>query len=207
LEERLSIQLGILISDIEKRIAEFPSLHSDSPGELSRSISKSFQALEVIFLSTFFPYWETDRLVRSIGEKCFRSNYQGQWRIVQEFLEQYQQSPIWFLEKFSQFFTTNVLFGNLKKGSERELRFLQRKTELRRKKPRKPQRKRGYNDKGTLRPIHQYHGERPLKEREDLRRRHNHPLLKDDSGDKEMESNPLSVKEELDYERIQSQTG
>lgn len=172
---------------LERKIAERPSSYSNttlSEGQLSRKCFGGKHALILIFLSTLKPFWETDTLIRSLAQKAFQCSYQGIWKEVQDYLEHYQPTPQWFIERYLQDHPPEEFFGNFLPRSEKEIDRIKYKpyfpsrNDLPR--VRKTQRRRGYDDKGTLRLPHENHGEPPRSSnKEDRRGLCNHPLLRD----------------------------
>lgn len=134
-------------------------------------------------------FWQTDKEVNFFRNLCYRYNYSGRWRTFQEILEraataeEFDQVAIEILGKFT-------FYGNLKPLMELFSRTI---TEVKPKnsRPRKPRRKRGYDDKGSLRPYHQRGRNLPgiEIEREDRRKMVAHPLLRED--DSLWEGNPI----------------
>jgi len=142
----------------------------------------SWDALCLLYLVSHVApaYWNTESLVRRIVEKAYSSNYEGEWQTVQVFLERNPQTPKQFYELFLSYKSPEEFFGNLKRRAARlSLGIKCQKRESSRKPVRVPQRKRGYEDKGTYRPPHDDHGIPPSSdEKKDYRHHVGHPLLK-----------------------------
>jgi len=134
-----------------------------------------------LFITTLFPYWETDRIIKEMGQKAYLYSYSGIWQEVQDYLELYQNDPLWFLEKYLTTHSINDLFGNFFPRVEKTMNRIIKKPETMYKHRlppvRYPHRKRGYDDKGTLRAPHERHGDPPIREKVDKRDKINHPLL------------------------------
>lgn len=167
--------------DLEDWIAECQSLQPDRTLGI-RNIGTSWDSLCLIYILSHVGslYWITDDILRRIAQKAYVANYEGEWKTVQDFLEQNPQTPEEFYNLFLKYRSPEEFFGNLKKRARRIsllIRFYKRD-------PHGPvsksQRTRGYRDMGTYHPPHEYHGEPPEKdEKLDLRKRVGHPLLKD----------------------------
>lgn len=163
--------------------AEILSRHPDHHFWIS-NLSSSWDCLAMIYILSHFGdfYWMTDTLYRKMSERAYVANYEGEWSIVQNFLEQYPQTPQQFYDLWLLYKSPEEFFGNLKKRAKR----LSYGCHLKPNNPqgrrvRKPQRVRGYRDKGTLRLPHQYHGDPPVPEAQklDFRGRCGHPLLRE----------------------------
>lgn len=168
-------------------IAECQSLQPDRSLRFPR-ISTAWDAFAALYLLSHLEasYWITDDIHRTIAQQAYHSNYEGEWEAVQEILEQYPHTPKEFYDAFLKRHSSDEFFGNLVKRANR----LSRGISFKRRDPhgpiRWPQRHRGYNDKGTLRPPHQtvepIPGEVDLQlmpERIDRRKNVGHPLLYD----------------------------
>lgn len=115
------------------------------------------EAKFVIFLGLFIPEWESWEIITRIKESCYFQRYQGEWQQVQELLEQVTDLPS-FEEKFLQQSSLDDFFGNFLKECNKFLRKNPnsfKPVERDRRKPRKLVYRRGYRDKGSLRPYHQ----------------------------------------------------
>lgn len=178
------------LPELQKRIAAGTSPCSERSeprlGQLSRKIGSGRQALQLIFISTFFDYWNSDKIIRAIGQKAYQNNYQGVWQEVQDFLELYQNDPIWFASEYLKRHSPEAFFGDfLKSRVERERKMVQLKPDqipsylLPRVRPKV--RHRGYDDKGHWRPPHEEHGDPPIPKNDKIDRRPwiHHPLLED----------------------------
>lgn len=146
-------------------------------------ISSSWDCLAAIYILSHFGdfYWMTDEIYRVIGNRAYVANYQGDWKIVQDFLEQFPQSPMQFYDIWCCHRSPEEFFGNLKKRAKRLLYgFRIVSNDPPRRKPKHQERIRGYRDKGSLRLPHQYHGISPYSEtpKLDLRAKIGHPILR-----------------------------
>lgn len=187
MDSDLIIQLTRLSNEIHDSIAELPSSCSDiSDRTLTGKIFSARQAMCLIFISLYFPYWETDRLIKSIAHKAYQCNYNGYWAVVQKFIEQKEifslndSVPIKFFELYLEEHSTNVLFGSLRMEVKKYIKLLRLTSSQNLSKVNRPKRKRGYDDKGSLRRAHEFHGEPKVNnERLDRRKQVKHPLLED----------------------------
>lgn len=173
---------------MDLRITEHQSPLSDSYKPLQYSYAKprtARQALIVLSLLLDFELWENDTQVRSLGQMCFFYKYEGKWRIVQSFLEEttnFQE----FEKKYKDVFGPHDFYGNFLPSRKRWKKTEQKKlteTGIDKHKVKQKVYRRGYDDKGTLRPFH-----KPIlpggesEEREDRRQRIKHPLLQIESS-------------------------
>jgi hypothetical protein len=172
-------------------------------------------ALRVLFLVILFPeeihYWETEKIYKTLQQKAFQANYQGKWELVQEILEQEQPNLQEIYEKWQTrggtFRSFQNLFGEV--HLKRDI-YVSVVNDNRRVKY--PQRKRGYDDKGSRRLPHEDHGDQGPQEslysllnRKDRRDKVRHPLLESQEekpGQKEKGESPRSFAEIFDIERI-----
>lgn len=167
--------------EIDDWIAECQSLSPDRTLGI-RDIGSSWDSLCLIYLISHIGNlpWITDEIYRRIGQKAYSANYEGEWETVQFLLEQYPQTPEKFYEYFLQFHSPEEFFGNLKKRTRRVMLLIK----MKKRDPHGPvtysQRARGYRDKGTYHPPHEFHGDPPEKEQKLDRRKFNgHPLLRE----------------------------
>lgn len=115
------------------------------------------EAFYSLFLSSFLNYWETLELYQRIGNLAYQARYRDDWKKVQYILE-VQQSladpyEIWF-----DIFTKREFYGNFLDNVERYLRKVNKRSikfYSSGRTPRRKVRRRGYQDKGLLRPSHQ----------------------------------------------------
>lgn len=159
------------------------------------------QALAAIFAAKFLPYWVNDEIFKRIGQLAYLNRYQGTWKIVQDILERIYEDntgteideKIWLSYQSEDDFFGNFLvevncllkinYHSWKRLDERKL-------------PKKKVRRRGYQDKGSLRPSHKRGRNLPEPEPgEDRRELVRHPLLyfqrEGDGGD----SHPPNLQE------------
>lgn len=167
---------------VDDWIAEVLSLQPDRT--LSCRVRSSWDSLALIYIISHVAdlFWITDEIYRAIGQAAYVANYEGEWKTVQVFLEQNPQTPEEFYNLWCKFKSPDEFFGNLKKRAMR-LHYI---IKFKKRDPHGPitkaQRARGYRDKGTLRPSHQFHGDPPEKGPHlDLRSKIGHPLLKEES--------------------------
>lgn len=192
---------------VMKGIAACHSLYPDTNNRVLRitfNLRGAYQCLQLLYISTYFPYWETDSLISSISEKAFRQNYNGRWQTVQDFLETELQTPKQFEEKYVLLRGPFDFFGPFLEGVSREI-FLVKMTDMTvtYKGPVVyPIYRRGYKDKGTLRPLHKSFRNLPGEDiRVDRRNRITHPLLQNDSTAEEcvLMEHPLRKEGEHDH--------
>jgi len=166
-------------------IAEVPSLALDRFYGYSGPLS-SWDALCLIYIFSHVGdrYWMTEEVFRKIANKAYLADYQGEWQIVQDFLQKHPTSPSDFYEIWLAHKSPEEFFGNLRRRAAKLSMLVRSITRNPHRKPvTYPQRARGYKDKGTLRPPHEFHGDPPVKaQKMDLRHLVGHPLL---SGDRE----------------------
>lgn len=169
--------------EIRRKIAELPSLYSDVERtiNISSNILGAKQALSLIYISLYFCYWETDLLTKALAQKAYSQNYNGGWRIVQDFLETKLQTPEDFEKKYIELKGPYDFFGNFlpKAGKYAKLLKITDTSKSKQGKVVYPQFHRGYKDKGSLRLPSDFHGIPPYSEKEDRRTNVYHPLLSD----------------------------
>lgn len=162
-------------------IAECLSLQPDRSLRIPR-ITSSWDALAILYLLSHLggAPWLTDGVYRNLAQKAYVSNYEGEWEAVQVTLERYPQTPKEFYDIFLKSHSPEDFFGNLVRTAKRLLRGLGSKARDPLGCVRKPQRHRGYRDKGTLRPVHRPAVEPPVDiERVDRRSKVGHPLIRE----------------------------
>jgi hypothetical protein len=115
------------------------------------------EGLTIFFLSLVLPPWERDSAIHQLAEKAYRQEYSGYWTELQYFMENCST-----LEQFLEIVELNRLadefYGNFLDLTEKVLRrnrFAFKRVLTKGSKPKYPQRRRGYRDKGSLRPYHQ----------------------------------------------------
>lgn len=160
-------------------IAECLSLGPERSLRFPRTTS-SWDALCILYLVSHLEshYWMTDDIHRRIGQQAYAGNYEGEWKTVQEILEQYCQTPKEFFDIFLKFHSPEEFFGNLVPRARRLTRGIDNKKRDPHGPVRRTLRHRGFRDKGTLRPSHQ----RPVvcsltDNRLDRRKKIKHPLI------------------------------
>lgn len=136
----------------------------------------------LMLTATEAPFWETERIYFQLGQRAYLSQYKSLWNHVQGLLELKSQTFIemikYFLEHIGNFNDlSNYLDGRLRVKAKYYTSVLDKRP------IRYPQRKRGYDDKGSRRLPHEYHGEdltqEYKEERIDRRQNINHPMLKE----------------------------
>lgn len=143
----------------------------------------AFENMAVFILSLGYEKWETERVVRTIARNCYKNNYQGRWQTLQAMLERidsvrdlydYLVENNGFHEFFgnllplaARFKITAKMLPEVSPGVEK--RYVKKKRFV----------GRGYDDKGSLRPLHKpvVRGER--RDCIDRRNEVKHPMLKE----------------------------
>lgn len=159
-----------ILSRMKKSPETFPLLMkwiAANPSRQSATESTNFswlphyrtarEAKMIIFLGLYIPEWETWEVISRIKESCYFQRYEGEWRQVQELLEQVTDLPS-FEEEVMKFYSEDDFFGNFLLDTEK---FLKRNRSCKKPvvrdehRPKKLVYRRGYRDKGSLRPYHQ----------------------------------------------------
>lgn len=170
---------GITLKD-DGWIAECLSLQPDRSLRLPR-LGSSWDALGALYLLSHLEphYWITDAIHRQLAQRAYLANYEGEWETVQKILEQYPKTPREFRDVFLKYHSVEELYGNLVRRARRLSRGIGSKSRDPHGPVRRPQRHRGYRDKGTLRPTHRPAVDPPQRElRVDRRDLIGHPLLR-----------------------------
>lgn len=152
--------MKILSETRSEKIAEYTSPCPDLPIKFHINAESAKEAIaSLLIMATILPeraglpkLYFTDHLARM----CFNFNYEGEWAKVQEILELRTMSPYKIVEKLSNWMSAEDYYGNfvpLCRKLARNARIVKISYGNNRK-VRKPQRKRGYDDKGTLRLSH-----------------------------------------------------
>lgn len=150
--------------DNSENLAKVTSLCSDTSRGLWQlwhpRLSKSQDCLAVLITLCLLPNMSRNEFAKlkireHIAQQCYRNNYSGDWRLVQELLEQRRQDLNSMLMTLMRYKDTFYLFGNLVPLiGEIQNQFRNKLGYLSVEEDRTPvvkaQRKRGYNDKGTL---------------------------------------------------------
>lgn len=139
------------------RTAEFLSLCSASSQEnkdITSNVSSAFDSICILLVTSLAKPWNNDTLYRTLGNKAYYNNYEGKWAIVQDLLH---QGPNFdkIIDRLLLYFSEDTINGNIiPRGLDLiyYCKIRERREGLR--KVKYSQRKRGYNDKGTLRPRH-----------------------------------------------------
>jgi hypothetical protein len=126
-------------------------------------------------------YWNTEAEVKYFANLCYRYGYEGKWRTFQEILERTTNFQV-FEEVAQELLGKYTYFGNLKPLIDRYSHTVRRYDPEPIRRVKRKVRRRGYNDKGSLRPPHCRNRLFPTSdtEREDRRNLVQHPLLKED---------------------------
>lgn len=141
------------------------SLYSDSPSpedfEWSLAVDKAVRndpdelASILLILSAVKPFWY-HVFLDFCGEQCYRYGYQGKWRFLHNLCK--SQLIRLQLSLVMEYRSPNEFFGNMFNKMEKfarnpSVRFIKQTKP----KPKKPQWKRGHNDKGSMKSPHEKH--------------------------------------------------
>lgn len=152
-----------LAQDLEiprKKVAEYTSLYPDL--SMKFPYKSPMEAIAVLSIVGYIipprnEYYKY-KIKEEMAQRCYNYNYQGKWKIVQELLELSPDYPADILRYLEQHFSPETIFGNIVPMVRKMLLLMKLNKNInRRNKVKKPQRKRGYNDKGTLRFPHEIH--------------------------------------------------
>lgn len=147
-----------------ENLAEVTSLCSDTSERIYQlwhtQLNKPSQCLAMLLILPLIPkisrngFWKM-KIIDHMAQQCYKATYQGDWIIVQEILERRNQSLHSVLSKILEHKDTFFLFGNLLPLADRMVNGIKAReayvSVIWDERPvRKIQRKRGYNDKGTL---------------------------------------------------------
>jgi hypothetical protein len=153
--------MEIVYKDPKKaRIAEYTSPCSDNPYKFVCPVTSAREAMAALYLMSMVV---PERLGISrisftdhIAQMAFNYRYEGDWRIVQEILEQRPFVPYSIGKIILSNMNTNDYYGNFQPLVVQLLQKCKMVPLFQRKKwkVKRTQRKRGYDDKGTLRPSH-----------------------------------------------------
>jgi len=144
---------------LEKRLAEcaspYPHLSARFIFPQGGALVSLLEAILINVYSTWnHGYWR-DLALEKIFQRARNANFQGNWMLVKEYLQDIQnteEKAFLFLRKH---FHPRDIFGNLVPLMKRLSRCIRVGTPAP-PRVRKPQRKRGYDDKGTLRLSHKW---------------------------------------------------
>lgn len=142
------------------RIAERPSLYSDTSQLVLGHIPKTaFKCISYFLLKSFLGMnaIEEEDLRNSLARAAYNKGLQGDWIILDELVRLNTSAPLAIVDRLLSYKSTEDFFGNYIYEIRRLNKILVWKYAFevpKRKKPRRPQRRRGYNDKGTMRPSH-----------------------------------------------------
>jgi len=162
--DKLWKRIGPKVTMVSKRIADYMSLYPDPADlwiQLPPANSALDCALDVLALEFSLPgartrhqtYDQRERFAKLIKQH----RRQGYWKVVEELIQQ-PQGLIFYLEVFLKHFSPEDIFGNLIPQLSRRISSAKprSKERLKRAQAQKviyPSRRRGYNDKGSLRPA------------------------------------------------------
>lgn len=145
------------LPEVEKWIAQTSSRQSATETlRWTPHYRTAREAKCIIFLGLYLQPWETWEIIDRIRNSAYFQRYSGEWKQVQDLLEQVTDFET-FEENIWNSETEDSFFGNFLRECER---FLKKNSYLRKEEPikRRPKKKvyrRGYQDKGSLRPFHQ----------------------------------------------------
>lgn len=190
-DERLNILLETKIPFDSRRkkrwSAEIQSFYPDTsyPIEVYHPSTawESIAAYGALLLRGGEEYWNTDKEVRFFANQCYRYRYNGHWGTLQEILERtlvFEDFEAVALELLGPC----SYYGNLVPLIRRMALTVRRYDPSAQGRVRKKVRRRGYNDKGSLRPDfkrREIEGIPDSQDREDRRNKVAHPLLKEEN--------------------------
>lgn len=144
---------------LEKRLAECasPCLHLSARFIFPQG-GAMVSLLEAILINVYSEwnhgYWR-DLALEMIFRKAQHAKFQGKWILVKEYLQEIQNTEEKAYRFLRKYFHTREIFGNLVPLMKRLSKCIRVGTPAP-PRVRKSQRKRGYDDKGTLRPSHKW---------------------------------------------------
>jgi hypothetical protein len=98
------------------------------------------------------------RFKEKLANTAYKNNYQGKWELLQELLEQSPHYLGIIAKTVTSNFSSEDIYGNLIPLMKKMCKLMKlRRKRNKRIRIRKPQRKRGYNDKGSCRFSHEIH--------------------------------------------------
>lgn len=172
--------------EIDEWIAECQSLHPNLSLGINIRLS-AWDSLVLLYILSHIGqfFWITDDLHKNLSQRAYQNNYEGEWKTVQDFLESDLQTPKKFYDKFVENRDPCEFFGNIKRRAKVLLRIIKKKKrDFQAGNVIYPIRKRGYKDKGTLRPFHRPAVIPPYSEvKVDRRSDIFHPLIKENRGE------------------------
>jgi hypothetical protein len=148
------------VNFVSEKIAEITSSCPDS--SVRFSCKTPYEYLSTLILlrlalpgRTEYQYY---KWAQEVANVCYKNNYQGKWKLVQEFLELEYNYPAGLFEELTKNFNLHDIYGNFIPTLSRVSRTVKIRTgQSRKRKVKRSQRKRGYDDKGTLRLQHERH--------------------------------------------------
>lgn len=166
LYSEIELRLKSLNSVHMNKISAVPiSLYSDLPEDcnwyFSLCVDKSVRnnplklCQLLVLVSKYNPYWYHE-FILFCSEQTKKYRYRGKWILLHKLAKCYYHSLI--LHKIEEHVSGNEFFGNWFPEIEKmSMRCPAKFIKLTRKKPRQIERKRGYNDKGSRKLVHEKH--------------------------------------------------
>lgn len=162
----LSSQIDRKVSNSKKQFSAVPiSLYSDPSEDINwewrLSIPKRIRnnplllICNLVIIAKENPFWKTS-YIEFCAQQCRRYNYEGKWRLLHKLAK--LQSFVLIKYRIHEEIPANEFFGNylpiiVKEYENFQIYF----GKFQKPKPKKIQRRRGYNDKGSARKIHEIH--------------------------------------------------
>lgn len=176
-------KLDSKLYEAQNKVAEYTSLYSDT--KLRICYTTAYEAIVAYLIAVYVGSSSREEYVlykftEEMASRCYKNNYQGKWELVQDFIELQPHTLYNILEFLEDHFSYCDLYGNILPLVEK----LAKSLKVGRQRPnngrvKKPQRRRGYNDKGTLRLNHEHHSlwtwSGPNEERLDRRSKISYP--------------------------------
>lgn len=148
------------IEEKMKKLADAASLYPDI--QLVIPYKTAYEALGALIIVQIVSSVKYEvciyKFKENLAECCYKNNYQGKWKQVQEILELNPNNLIDIIEYINQHYSIEDIYGNLLPLLRKQAKLLKIQPRTsNRSRVRKSQRKRGYNDKGTYRFPHEFH--------------------------------------------------
>lgn len=164
-------QLNQLFDEyISVKIAEKAPPDSDSPLCVNCHYESAYEAIGALIATRLIVH-ERDNLslepfLRRVANDCYHHNYQGNWEVVQDILSTKPFNLVFMLKTIYNNFTEEEFWGNIVKFIRNAFRGIKwyPMYSYKKRRVRRPKRKRGYDDKGFLRPKHKMHYPKELGE-------------------------------------------
>lgn len=181
----------VTLLTLYEALAETSTLQSATNNSVRCNFSKASEAWALMILCVAFSPWNTDTIIRSIGQRAYQAKYEGEWERIQQVLESYDfndktENLLDRLTFFCREVLTKVLSPEEVFGNYIPLAYRMLKVLIRFKRPEqtgkviRPQFRRGYRDKGSRRLPHERLPEGPfnyLEPRIDRRGKILHPFI------------------------------